>query len=116
MPGVMVSLIANAVAVLIVASVLPNDIGYTSWTAVGIFAVVVGILNAFVRPVVRFLTAPIGCITLGLFSIVINGLMFWLAGRLNLGVDATFLGATVTALVAGAASGVLSRVTEDSRA
>lgn len=116
MPGVVVSLIANAVAVIVVASVMPDQMGYVSWTAVGIFAVVVGILNAFLRPLVRFLTAPIGCITLGLFSIVINGLMFWLAARLDLGVNATFFGATVTALVAGLASGVLSQLTEDAPA
>lgn len=113
MPGVVLSLVANALAVVIVASILPDQIGYASWTAVGVFAIVVGVLNAFLRPVVRVLTAPIGCITLGLFSIVINGLMFWLAARLDLGVDATFFGATLTALVAGFASGVLSAFSDD---
>ena len=100
MIGIVLALLANALAVVVVASLRPEWIRYDSWTAVGIFAVVVGLLNAFLRPVVRILTAPIGCLTLGLFSIVINGLMFWIAAKLALGVGATFLGATVTALVA----------------
>ena len=63
--------------------------------------------------VVNFLTAPIGCLTLGLFSIVINGLMFWLAARAHVGVDATFLGATITALAAGLLSGVFGALTHE---
>jgi len=62
---------------------------------------------------VRFLTAPIGCLTLGLFSIVINGLMFWLAARANVGVDATFLGAMITALAAGVLSGLFGMMTSE---
>ncbi len=115
MIGIVLALLANALAVVVMASLRPEWIRYDSWTAVGIFAVVVGLLNAFLRPVVRILTAPIGCLTLGLFSIVINGLMFWIAARLDLGVDATFLGGIVTALVAGLASGVLGYLVRDDR-
>jgi putative membrane protein len=115
MLGIVLSLVANALAVVVVASLLPNQITYTSWTAVGLFALVVGLLNAFLRPIVSFLTAPIGCLTLGLFSIVVNGLMFWLAAKTNVGVTATFLGATVTALVAGLASGLLAYFVRDDR-
>ena len=115
MVGAILSLAANALAVILVAAYLPNRVDYESWTAVGIFALIVGILNATVRPLVKVLTAPIGCLTLGLFSIVINGLMFWIAARLDLGVNATFLGTTVTALVAGLASGVLGSLGRDDR-
>ena len=114
MLAAVLSLVANALAVIVVARFLPNQVSYDSWTAVGIFALVVGVLNAVLRPVVRVLTAPIGCITLGLFSIVINGAMFWLAARANVGVDATFLGATITALGAGLLTGVLGALTRDS--
>jgi len=115
MLGIVLSLVANALAVVVVASLLPNQISYSSWTAVGLFALVVGLLNAFLRPVVNFLTAPIGCLTLGLFSIVINGLMFWLAAKANVGVTAQFPGAVVTALVAGLASGLLGYLVRDDR-
>ena len=116
MLGAVMSLVANALAVIVVARFLSNRVSYDSWTAVGIFALIVGVLNAVLRPVVRVLTAPIGCITLGLFSIVINGAMFWLATKVQFGdyyVHADFLGATITALVAGVLSGVLNALVKD---
>jgi putative membrane protein len=115
MLGAILSLVANALAVIVVAYFLPNQVSYAddNWMALGIFALVVGVLNAVLRPIVRVLTAPIGCVTLGLFSIVINGLMFWIAAQLDLGVDATFLGATITALAAGLLSGLLGSLTRE---
>ena len=113
MVGAILALLANALAVVVVAALLPNQITFASWTAVAIFALIVGLLNAFLRPVVRVLTAPIGCLTLGLFSIVINGAMFWLAARTGVGVDATFAGATITALVAGVLNGLFGLMTSE---
>jgi putative membrane protein len=118
MVGAILSLAANALAVIVVAAYMPHRVDYESWTAVGIFALVVGILNATVRPWVKVLTAPIGCITLGLFSIVINGAMFWLAARpiFTFGqyyVHADFLGAVITALVAGLLNGGLNALVRD---
>jgi putative membrane protein len=116
MVGAILSLAANALAVILVARFLDNLVVYSNWTAVGIFALVVGLLNATVRPVVKVLTAPIGCITLGLFSIVINGAMFWLASQVKFGeyyVHADFLGATITALVAGILNGGLNALVRD---
>lgn len=113
MLGMLLALAANALAVIVTAAILPGEIAYENWTAVGVFAVIVGVLNAFLRPIVRVLTAPIGCITLGLFSIVINGAMFWLAARANVGVTATFLGGVVASLIAGVASGLLNFLARD---
>lgn len=116
MLGAVVSLVANALAVIVVARFLPNQIGYDSWTNVGIFALVAGVLNAVLRPIVNALTAPIGCITLGLFSIVVNGLMFYLAAQIDrVGVEATFLGATIAALAAGVLNGALGWLTRERR-
>lgn len=116
MVGAILSLAANALAVIVVARFLDNLVVYSNWTAVGIFALIVGILNATVRPAVKVLTAPIGCITLGLFSIAINGAMFWLAAQVQFGeyyVHADFLGATITALVAGLLNGGLNALVRD---
>ena len=117
------ALVANALAVIVVARFLPNQVTFYSWTvgnltvdtwtSVGIFAVVVGVLNAVLRPVVNILTFPIGCLTLGLFSIVINGLIFWLAARANVGVNATFVGATITALAAGLLNSIFGALTTE---
>ena len=46
-------------------------------------ALVLGLLNAIVRPVLGFLSLPITILTLGLFSLVLNAFMFWLMGRLR---------------------------------
>lgn len=113
MLGAVLALVANALAVVVVARLLGGETNYDSWTAVGIFALIVGLLNALLRPLVRVLTAPITCLTLGLFGIVINGAMFWLAAQLDLGVRATFLGAVVTALVAGFLNGLFGLLVRD---
>lgn len=114
MLGAALALVANAVAVIVVATFLPNQVSFASYEAVAIFALVVGLLNALLRPIVRALTFPIGCLTLGLFSIVINGFMFWLASRIDqIGVDATFVGATITALAAGALNSIFGALTTE---
>ncbi|CAA9562118.1 MAG: hypothetical protein AVDCRST_MAG18-1172 [uncultured Thermomicrobiales bacterium] len=116
MLGAILALVANAVAVIAVATVLPNQVSFGSVGGVALFALIVGLLNALLRPIVRLLTAPIGCVTLGLFGIVINGLMFWLAAQLRPDwVNATFLGATITALAAGLLSSLFGALTSDRR-
>ena len=64
-------LFANALAVLIAAYVVPNVTVDTFLTAL-IVAVILGILNAFIKPLLVVLTLPITIITLGLFTLVIN--------------------------------------------
>ena len=114
MLGAILALVANAVAVIGVATVLPNQVSFGSVTSVVLFALIVGLLNALLRPIVRVLTAPIGCLTLGLFGIVINGFMFWLAAQIRPDwVDATFLGATITALAAGLLNSLFGALTTE---
>jgi putative membrane protein len=108
-------LIANAAAILLTAIVLqqfglPNEIYYRDYQAVAIFAVVLGLFNAVLTPILNILTFPLACLTFGLFRIVVNIVVFLLAGALlpdDL-LRITPLGATVGALVAGVASGVLT--------
>jgi putative membrane protein len=50
-----------------------------------IVILVLTLVNAFIRPIVRLLTLPLNCLTFGLFGLVINALMFWLVGMLDLG-------------------------------
>jgi len=47
----------------------------------GIAALLLGIVNALIRPILKLIALPITCLTLGLFSIVINALLFWLVGQ-----------------------------------
>ncbi|MDD2921090.1 MAG: phage holin family protein [Anaerolineales bacterium] len=49
-----------------------------AWTGVLWLALIIGLLNALVRPLLKFLTCPLIILTLGLFTLVVNTFMFWL--------------------------------------
>src|SRR5690554_1569837 len=71
----------NAVALLIVAYILPG-ITVASFGSALIAALVLGLLNTLVKPVLILLTLPITVVTLGLFLLVLNALVFWFAGSI----------------------------------
>jgi putative membrane protein len=70
-----------ALALWVTAYVLPG-VSVDSTQALAIAAVVLGLVNALIRPVLTILTLPITILTLGLFYLVINGLTFLLASKL----------------------------------
>jgi putative membrane protein len=72
-----------AVGVVAAAYWLPQYVSYAEgdWRAVIAFAAILGVLNAFVRPIVKLLTCPLQILTFGLFTLVVNALMFWSRGR-----------------------------------
>ncbi len=65
----------TAAAVWVAAYVVPGVDIEGGWFDLLIVALVFGLVNAFVRPVVRLLTLPLTVLTLGLFTLVVNGLM-----------------------------------------
>ena len=69
----------NAVALVAVAYLLPG-IAVSSFVVALIAALVLGLVNAVIRPVLIVLTLPATLLTLGLFIFAINGLLFWLVG------------------------------------
>lgn len=102
--------ILNAVALLIVAYLLPG-ITVASFGAALIAALVLGLLNTLVKPVLVLLTLPITVITLGLFLLVLNALVFWFAGSILKGFQvAGFWWALAGAVVYSLISGLLSRL------
>jgi putative membrane protein len=80
----------------------------------GIIAAFVAILvltlvNALIRPIVAFFTAPLNCLTFGLFSFVVNALMFWLVGRLDVGLTVKgFVPALFGSVILSIISGLLN--------
>jgi putative membrane protein len=103
--------ILNAVALLVVAYVLPGIYVASFWSAL-LAALVLGFLNALVKPILILLTLPITVITLGLFLLVLNALVFWFAGSMFKGfqVDGFWwavAGALLYSLVAGLFSSLL---------
>jgi putative membrane protein len=71
----------TAVAVVILANILPG-VGVDGYVSALIVAVVLGLLNFFIKPLLVILTLPVTILTLGLFLIVINGLIIMLADKL----------------------------------
>ncbi|MCD4738834.1 MAG: phage holin family protein [Anaerolineae bacterium] len=52
------------------------------WAVYAVMAVVLGLVNAFIRPLLKVLTCPLIVLTLGLFTLIINGLTLWVAAAL----------------------------------
>ncbi len=78
----------SAFSVMIVAYVVPGVEVANFWSAL-IAALVIGLVNAVIRPILLLLTLPVNILTLGLFTFIINALMFWLASSIVKGFDVT---------------------------
>lgn len=69
----------NTLALIAVAYLMPS-ISVSSFTTALVAALILGLINTFIRPVLVLLTLPVTIVTLGLFILVINGLLFWFVG------------------------------------
>ncbi len=85
MVGLILRWVANAVALLLtvwLGKMLGLGLYVSGIGGAMIAALVIGLMNAFIRPIVVMLTLPLNCLTFGLFSLVINAFLFWLAGEM----------------------------------
>jgi putative membrane protein len=127
MLGLLIRIVATAVAFAILAYVLPQVAFEGGIEELLLLAIVFGVVNGFIRPVVKLLSLPITAMTLGLFGLVVNGLLLlivaWAAGQLNidftvggfppdLGLDA-IIGAIIASVVLGIINGILGLVLPD---
>ena len=76
--GFLVTTIATALGLLVVDLVVPG-VDIANFPAAMLAAVVVGVVNSVIRPVLSILSLPINFLSLGLFSFIVNGFCFWLA-------------------------------------
>jgi len=112
--GFLLRVVVNALAIMLAASVLPG-IGVDGIVPALAAAVLLGLVNAFVRPVLLILTLPITLVTLGLFLFVLNGLCFWLVASVVKGFHvAGFGSAMLGALVVSAVSWIVTALISDS--
>jgi len=95
----------TAVAVFVAASIVPG-ITYSSFTGLAFAALLLGIINAMVRPVLLILCLPLILVTMGLFILVLNALLLWLVSGILPGASfhvdgfwSAFWGAIVIGLV-----------------
>ena len=105
--------ILNAVALLAVTYLLPS-IQVDGFGSALIAALGLGLINMLVRPVLTLLTLPLTVLTLGIFYLVLNGLLFWLASALIPGFQvngfaSALLGAILYGVIAWALSALLIR-------
>ena len=108
--GLLLVWILNAVALLVVAYLLPG-IKVASFGSALIAALVLGLLNALVKPVLVLLTLPITVVTLGLFLLVLNALLFWFVGSILKGFQVNgFWWAVIGALVYSLVASLLARL------
>jgi putative membrane protein len=84
-----------------------------SWLQLMIGVAVLSLLNATLGRILKFLTLPLSCITLGLFALVVNAFVLWLAASLDLGFHITgsgpkaFLAAFIASILISFINGVL---------
>ena len=105
-----VRLIINMVAILIISYLSPRMIWVDGFSAALVAAFLLGVVNAIIRPILVFLTLPLTVVTLGLFLLVVNGLMLWLVSALVRGFHVSgFWGAVLGSILISIVSWILSR-------
>jgi putative membrane protein len=124
--SLLLRLVINALALFVAAWIVPGielaaahgQVSQRAWITLGLVALIFGLVNAIVRPVLFFLTLPLTVLTLGLFIFVLNALMLlvtsWIATGMELdfrvhGFRAALLGALIVSVV----SWVLNRLVRD---
>lgn len=103
-------LIASGLTVWILSRLIPDQVDYTRWSVLVVFVIVLAVLNTIVRPVLKLVTLPLTCLTLGLFAIIVNAVVFYLAAYLSTGMKVTYLGALAGTLLTGVLNGLLESV------
>lgn len=105
-----VRLAVNAVALWAAVSLVPGLQGAVlnnDWTTYALLGLIFGLVNTFIRPILQLLTCPFYILTLGLFSLVVNSVLFaftfWIGSRFGMTTTiewgAAFLGALVVSIV-----------------
>jgi putative membrane protein len=95
------------------------------WTVYAVMAVILALVNAIVRPILKLLTCPLILLTLGIFVLVINGFTLWLSSRIAQswfgvgytvdGFGAAFLGGLIVSVVSVILSALIREEDEDWR-
>lgn len=106
------------VIAVVVAVVLAKNLGLKlewdpAWR-IAVFVPVLALANSTVGPVLRIMSMPVTCLTLGLFGVVINALVFWLAGTIT-GAEMNFVSALFGSVVVGVVGAGLGTAIKEKR-
>ena len=110
----LIRVLINAVALMCVAYIVPG-VHVSSFVSAIIVALVLGVVNAIIKPILVILSLPIEILTLGLFTFVINAALFYFVGLLGIGLSisgfgAAFIGALVLTIVSWLLSSLVASV------
>jgi len=108
----LIRILINMAALFVVAYFVPG-VHVSSILGAFIAAIILGIVNAIVKPILIILTLPVEILTLGLFTFVINAFLFWIVGHLGIGLSvngwwAALWGSIILWLVSWILSAVLA--------
>ena len=110
MVGFLVRLVVNAIALLLVAYLIPG-VHVSGFGGALVAALILGIVNAVLRPILFILSLPLQILTLGLFTLIINGALFLLVAKFDIGLSVDgFWTAVLGAIVLSIVSFILSSV------
>lgn len=98
--------IVNAIALYIVTRILPG-IQLADFGSALVAVLIIGLVNALIKPILLLLTLPITILTFGLFALVINALLFMLAGNITPGFQVDGFG---TALIGSILLSVITTI------
>ena len=105
--------VLNAIALLGVAYIYPG-VQVQDWKSAAIAALVLGLVNTLVKPILVLLTLPVTILTLGLFLLVINALLFWGVAQLLEGFHVSgFWAALLGAILYSVIGWLLSKMLPD---
>lgn len=121
MSRLLLRLVVNAIALWVAIEIVPG-LTYTSESYVSllIIAFIFGLVNALVRPILVLLTCPLIVLTLGLFILIVNGVLLsitvWLSGVFDLGLASeNFLSTLLGAVIISVVSGVINLLIKEDR-
>lgn len=91
------------------------SLGKGPWYSWFFAVIIMALVNALIRPILRLLTAPLNCLTFGLVGVVINALMFWLVPVISEAAGMPIftvepLGAVLGSLLVGLIGGIASKL------
>lgn len=110
---IILALVLNAVALIVTAYIVPG-FAVANFTQALLAAIVLGVVNTFIKPVLSFVTAPLTVVTLGLFAFVVNAVVLFLVSAVVPGFTVSgWVPAILGAVVLSIVSTVLNSLLKD---
>lgn len=109
--GILIRLLILAIAIFVASYIIPG-VSVDSFTTLLVVSIVLGIINAFVKPILIILTFPLTILTLGIFLLLLNGILILIVGSIVPGFQVdSLLSAILFSIVVSIVSSLLSNFT-----